>query len=98
MRTTSCVLRGAERAARSLSYASINVLPASARWSIASILLIAGITVALSVQVPDRVEAVLEPVIGASNASLVTSSCQNLVGKVSWFVGAIWDGWTGNNV
>ena len=75
-----------ERAARSLSYASINVLPASARWSIVSILVIAAATVAMSVQAPQRVEGALEPIIGASKASMVTSTCQNAVSNVAWFL------------
>ena len=86
-----------ERAARSLSYASINVLPASARWSIVSILVIAAATVAMSVQAPQRVEGALEPIIGASKASMVTSTCQNAVSNVAWFLGSMWDAWTGND-
>ena len=73
------------------------VLPASARWSIVSILVIAAATVAMSVQAPQRVEGALEPIIGASKASMVTSTCQNAVSNVAWFLGSMWDAWTGND-
>lgn len=86
----------ANKAARSLSFASINVMPASARWSLFSILLLGGVTVAMSMYSPKHVEGVLEPVVGAQRAAVVTSSCQTLVSNVGGFCAAMWDAWTGN--
>jgi hypothetical protein len=87
----------AERAARSLSQSSFNVLPGSARWSIASLIVLAVAVVAMSVHSPKRVEGVLEPVVGASNAALFTSSCQEAVSGVRGLFETMWDHWTGSS-
>lgn len=86
----------AHQAARNLSYASINVLPASARWSLFSLLVVVVVAVTMSVNAPQRVVGVLEPVMGTERAAMFTNICQESVNRVGGLLSTMWDAWTGN--
>eukprot|EP00892_Ulva_mutabilis_P004936 jgi/Ulvmu1/2814/UM142_0012.1 len=85
-----------QEAMDSLGSSSVKVIPASAKWSLVSLVALTAGAIIVATNSPQTLQGLLEPVVGNSSASGVTGSLSNLGEGVAELVGAMWDSFIGD--